>query len=118
MNFTPTFGWYYIDANRKAPAWTGVEYFYRFLTRTERTVGPVAAESGIERILPGDIIQLSFDGKDFRHSPVVVSVGETPTAENILLAAHSYDADMRPLNTYTYEKIRFLHILGIRSRSR
>ena len=25
MNFTPTFGWYYIDANQKAPAWTGVE---------------------------------------------------------------------------------------------
>ena len=24
MNYTPTFGWYYFDANRKAPAWTGV----------------------------------------------------------------------------------------------
>ena len=28
MNFTPTFGWYYIDANQKAPAWTGVQYLY------------------------------------------------------------------------------------------
>ena len=27
MNFTPDLGWYYIDANRKAPAWTGVPYF-------------------------------------------------------------------------------------------
>ena len=26
MNFTPTCGWYYIDANQKAPAWTGVQY--------------------------------------------------------------------------------------------
>lgn len=27
MNFLPTFGWYYIDANQKSPSWTGVEYF-------------------------------------------------------------------------------------------
>jgi len=31
MNYTPTFGWYYFDANHKAPAWTGVEFFYNFL---------------------------------------------------------------------------------------
>ena len=34
MNFTPTYSWYYIDANQKAPAWTGVEYFYNFLTKS------------------------------------------------------------------------------------
>ena len=33
MNFTPTFGWYYIDANQKAPAWTGAPYPWNFLTR-------------------------------------------------------------------------------------
>ena len=32
--------------------------------------------------------------------------------ENILLAAHSYDADFRPLNSYIYQEIRYLHILG------
>ena len=31
MNFTPTFGWYYIDPDQKAPAWTGVPYLYNFL---------------------------------------------------------------------------------------
>ena len=113
MNFTPTFGWYYIDANRKAPAWTGVEYLYRFLTRRERSVGPMAEEAEIGEILPGDIIQLSFTGEGFQHSPVVVSVGEVPAPENILVAAHSYDADNRPLNTYEYEMIRFLHITGV-----
>ena len=114
MNFTPTYGWYYIDANQKAPAWTGVEYLYRFLIRKEESVGPVAEETGIEAILPGDILQLSFTGQGFQHSPVVVSVGEVPVPQNILLAAHSYDADYRPLNTYEYQKIRFLHITGIR----
>ena len=62
MNFTPELGWYYIDANRKAPAWTGVEYFYNFLTRAEMSVGPAAREGPIDAILPGDVIQLSFDG--------------------------------------------------------
>ena len=29
MNFTPTYGWYYIDANQKSPSWTGVPYLYK-----------------------------------------------------------------------------------------
>ena len=28
MNYTPDFGWYYIDANNKSPSWTGVNFFY------------------------------------------------------------------------------------------
>lgn len=43
MNFTPTFGWYYIDPDQKAPAWTGVPYLYNFLVREEKTEGPAAA---------------------------------------------------------------------------
>ncbi len=114
MNFTPELGWYYIDANRKAPAWTGVEYFYNFLTRAEMSVGPAAREGPIDAILPGDVIQLSFDGRTFAHTPVVVSVGQPRTLSNILIAAHSYDSDNRPLSTYSFQKIRFLHITGVR----
>ena len=44
MNDTPTFGWYYINANDKAPAWTGVEYLYNFLTRRTPSAGPFAGE--------------------------------------------------------------------------
>ena len=55
MNFTPTYGWYYIDANNKAPAWTGVDYFYNFMTRPDESVGPIAEETAIDRILPGDV---------------------------------------------------------------
>ena len=44
MDFTPTFGWYYIDANRKAPAWTGVPYLYNYLTRPRAAPGPAARE--------------------------------------------------------------------------
>ena len=113
MNFTPTFGWYYIDANQKAPAWTGVPYLYNFLTREEQTAGPAARPCELADLHPGDLIQLSFNGTDFRHSPVVVSVGHPVAPENVLIAAHSYDADNRPLSTYDYQGIRFLAIFGV-----
>ena len=112
MNFTPTFGWYYIDANQKAPAWTGVEYLWNFLTRKTLSVGPVGEPCTLEELLPGDLVQLSFNGEGFQHSPIVVAVGRPATPETVLLAAHSFDADNRPLSTYEYRDTRFLHITG------
>lgn len=114
MNFTPTFGWYYIDANNKSPSWTGVPYFYNFLTRREKSVGPFGVESTMEMMLPGDFVQLRFQDRDiFSHTPVIVSVGDPPGLQNILVAAHSIDADWRPVDTYPFEEIRFLHVLGV-----
>ena len=110
MNHTPTFGWYYYDGNNKAPAWTGVEYFYNFLTRDKPSLGPFAKEVTLRELLPGDIVQLSFNGTGFQHSPVVVKAGESDS--ELLLAAHTDDADYRPLDTYPYVLARFLHILG------
>lgn len=114
MNFTPTYGWYYIDANNKSPSWTGVPYFYNFLTRTEKTVGPFGVETTIEYMLPGDFVQLRFEGREvFSHTPVIVSAGNPPTLQSILVAAHSIDADWRPVDTYSFDEIRFLHVLGV-----
>lgn len=113
MNFTPVYGWYYIDANQKAPAWTGVTYFYNFLTRAAPMgPGPVGVETDISSVLPGDFVQLQFRADAYSHTPIIVSVGNPPNAENILVAAHSYDADHRPLSTYTVLGYRFIHILG------
>lgn len=116
MNFTPTFGWYYLDANRKAPAWTSVPYFYQFITRPQKNPGPFGVQTGLEKLLPADFIQIRFTEKGFGHTPIVVSTGQPPTPENTLVAAHSYDADWRPLNSYQYQEIRCLHILGAYSR--
>lgn len=113
MNYTPTYGWYYIDANRKAPAWTGVEFFYNFMTRKEPSPGPVAVDTGIEDMEPGDVIQLSFKGISYQHTPVIVAITGPKTPDHILVAAHSYDADYRPLSSYEYRSIRFLHFLGV-----
>ena len=113
MNFTPTFGWYYINANEKAPAWTGVEYLYRFLVRETMSVGPVGRVVSIEEILPGDIVQLRFGDDGFRHTPVVVWADRPRSPADILVAAHSQDADNRPLSSYTSEEVRYIHIDGV-----
>lgn len=113
MNFLPTFGWYYIDANQKSPSWTGVEYFYDFLVRPQPSVGPVGRVCALEELLPGDVVQLSFQGERYQHTPVVVAVRPPFRPEDILLAAHSYDADGRALSSYEYRLLRPIHILGV-----
>ncbi|MGI5905881.1 MAG: amidase domain-containing protein [Candidatus Pararuminococcus gallinarum] len=112
MDFTPTYGWYYIDPNQKAPAWTGVPYFHRFIIRPNPTVGPFGLETDLDQLEPGDFVQLRFQKEVFGHTPIIVAMGSPPTLENTLIAAHSYDADFRPLSTYYFQEIRFLHILG------
>ena len=112
MNFTPTYGWYYLDANNKSPSWTGVPYFYNFITREEKTPGPFGLESTLDNLEPGDFVQLRFNGEVFGHTPIIVAMGTPPTLENTLVAAHSYGGDWRPLGTYFFQEIRFLHILG------
>ena len=113
MNFTPTYGWYYINANQKAPAWTGVTYLYNFLTRSANSVGPKARECRINELMPGDLVQLSYTEREFHHSPVVVAVSAPFRPRDILVAAHTDDSDYRPLSTYPYRKIRFLHVEGV-----
>ena len=113
MNDTPTFGWYYNSLSSRAPAWTGVPFFYNFLTRDKQTPGPVGEEVALGRVLPGDFVQLRFVPGPFAHNPVIVAVGNPPALDNILVAAHSEDHDYRPLSTYPIQELRFIHILGV-----
>ena len=114
MNYTPTFGWYYININERAPAWTGVQYLYNFLT-TNSGAGPYGREVPIEEVQAGDLVQLLFAGEVFSHSPVIVSIdGETPSFYNISVAAHSSDCDCRPISSYAFKQMRFIHIEGVR----
>ncbi len=112
MNYTPVYGWYYTSVSNRAPAWTGVNEFYRFLVNNTGP-GPQARETGLAEVMPGDVIQLQFTpGVAFDHSPVVVDIGRR-TPQTILLAAHSNDADCRPLATYNYVRYRCLHIVNV-----
>lgn len=114
MNFTPVTGWYYISANNRTASWTGVKYLYNFLVNNQG-IGPFAREVDARLIETGDIVQLSFDGINFAHTPVVVATGSSPSPSNILVAAHTFDSYNRPLITYPYQKIRYLHIEGVRT---
>lgn len=115
MNYTPIYGWYYIDSYNRTASWTGVNYLYNFLTGNKEGAGPFAEQVDVRDVKPGDIVQLSFQGGNhYNHSPVIVHVGSIPDISNILIATHTNDRDNYPLSNYGWLNIRFLHILGVR----
>ena len=115
MNFTPTFGWYYIGINDRSPAWTGVKYLFNFLTANSG-VGPYGRQVEISEVMPGDLCQLIIDEEDWQHTPVITAIdGDRPSFETVRVAAHSYDCNCRPLSSYKISAARFIHIDGIRS---
>lgn len=116
MNYD-RYGWYYNDANNKSASWTGVEYLYKFLINN-RSIGPYGKEAKIEELEIGDIIQLSFDGKIFGHTLLVVQEmnKENPIFEqkNILVATHTFDSYGRGILSYNFDKMRCIHIDAVK----
>lgn len=117
MNYTRDFGWYYISPEDRAPAWSGVEYFYDFMTQNPTFasqnggVGPYAVEVPRERVQLGDPVQLANRSGDWYHTLIVCGFD----GEEILVCAQSDDALDRRLSSYTNAAMmRFLHIEGVR----
>lgn len=112
MNYTPIYGWYYISTNDRTASWTGVNELYNFLVNNTGA-GPQGRVVSLSQIDVGDIIQLRFEGTGrFDHSPVVMDVGDR-TPSTIRIAAHSRDANCRPLSSYYYNAIRPIHIYNV-----
>ena len=109
MNYTPTFGWYFISLNERSPSWTGVQYFYDFITGN-KGFGPFGREGTADEMEIGDVIQLGKTGEGYYHTLLVVGFDE----EDILVAAQTDDAYGRPLSTYTNDYTRYIKILGVR----
>lgn len=108
MNYTRDTGWYYASLHNRAAAWTGVEYFYRFMTQN-KSIGPFGKAVLLREVEAGDVIQLGREGK-FYHSLLVVDVQDGMP----YIATHTRDAFHLPLSAYEYELIRCLHIVGAR----
>lgn len=115
MNYTETFGWYYISADERAPAWSGVDELYNFLTGAPDFVaqnkgyGPFASDARSSRKVEiGDVIQLANEEGRFYHSLIISDF----TPDDVLVCAQSDDALDRPLSTYNYTSLRALHIEG------
>lgn len=99
------YGWYYQNANEKSPSWTGVEFLYNFLVNN-KFEGPKGIMIEKNDLEIGDIIQLSFSNNIFGHSLIVTKL----EASNVYICAHTIDSKNRNLNTYKYEKARFIKI--------
>ena len=116
MNYTPDYGWYYISAEDRAPAWSSVEYFFDFLTETPQFLSQNGGEGPFGRVVErplvevGDVIQYANASGDWYHTVIISSV----TPEEIYVCAQSDDALDRPLSSYRFADLRFLHVDGIR----
>ena len=115
MDYTETFGWYFISDADRAPAWSGVEFFYNYVTgtgdyppNTDRP-GPFGREVRMRQAQVGDVIQLARDG-DFYHTLLICGF----EGNDILVCAHTDDALDRRLSTYSFNSLRFIHIDGVR----
>jgi hypothetical protein len=109
MNYTPVFGWYYINAGDRTASWTGVEFFYNFLMDNDG-YGPFGALAELDLIQVGDLVQFGQSNGRFYHSAIISEIYPT----EILVCAHTFDALDRPLSSYSYDRIRYIHILGVR----
>ncbi|MCQ2413581.1 MAG: amidase domain-containing protein [Clostridia bacterium] len=109
MNFTPTFGWYYLTLDERTPSWSGVTYFYNFLMGNTG-VGPFGSLCNADELQIGDVIQLGKNEGGYYHSLLVTGF----SGEEILVSAQTVDAVDRELSSYTYDFARFIRIEGIR----
>lgn len=113
MNYTKDIGWYYNSINDRAPAWSGVEFLHNFLINN-KSVGPFGKIVTMNEVEKGDIVQLSFDGRIFAHTLIIVGIDN---GNNIFTASHTGDSYMRNISTYVFKKIRFIKIQGVRKYS-
>lgn len=113
MNYSGNDGWYYIDLDNRAPAWTGVEFLNRFLLTNSgpAVCGEVRELSGLR---PGDVIQLRNSEGRLYHTMIVSFIFTPGNPDGIFTCSHTYDARNRRLSTYSYAEAVGIHISGAR----
>ena len=73
MNYTPVFGWYFRTPSDRTASWTGVQYFYNFLT-SNRGEGPFGVETDETNLRVGDVVQLQNEGGAYYHTLLVSGI--------------------------------------------
>lgn len=109
MNYTPITGWYYLSLNDRTASWSGVEYLYKFLINN-KGLGPFGKLTIQKNVDIGDVIELGRASGEFYHSVIVSGIYNN----NILVCSHTRDALDKPLNSYIFERARYIKILGVR----
>ena len=108
MNYDEFYGWFYVNKDNRAPSWTSVKYFGRFLL-TENSPGFIAKVCPIKELEIGDIIQIRQNPTEFNHTVIISKI----TPHEIYVCSHSYDALDKPLSEYSYLELKGIHIIGI-----
>jgi hypothetical protein len=110
MNYTNVTGWYYNNINDRTSSWTSVEHLYNFLISNDG-LGPFARLVDKSQIEIGDVIELGRNSGAFYHSLFVSDIFN----DKIYVSSHTYDAYNKLLDKYIFERIRSIHILGVRT---
>lgn len=113
MNYTKDLGWYYINGNKKSPSWSGVEFLYNFLIKN-KGIGPYGKVINQNQVNIGDIAQISFDGKKFAHTLIIVNIDNVFSINGIKIASHTFDTFNKSIAEYNFQKIRFIQVEGAR----
>jgi hypothetical protein len=113
MNFTPVYGWFYLSSSRRSASWTGVDFFYDFMT-TNVGVGPYGVAADRNTVEIGDVVQLAKEDGDFYHTLIISKIEN----RDIYICANTNDALDKPLSEYSYTTERFIHIAGVRYDTR
>lgn len=108
MNFTPIYGWYYNNSYDRSPSWSGCKFLYEFLT-TNKGKGPFGIDVDKEFARLGDVVQFVKNENEFSHSAIITSISD----DKIFVAAHSSNSFNREIESYNFEKVRYIHILGV-----
>lgn len=106
MNYEKDVGWYYNSPDDRAAAWSGAEYFKRFMLNNQRE-GPIASAAPINKLEIGDFISL-YNGTNYYHTLIITGFSNGVP----LVCAHTGDSYMRNFNTYHYSSAQGIHILG------
>ncbi len=109
MNYTNITGWYYNSLNDRTASWTSVEYLYKFLTENT-SIGPFGKLVIAQNLDVGDVIELGRTSGQFYHSVIISKIIDS----KIYVCSHTIDAINRPLDSYLFERARFIKILGVR----
>lgn len=109
MNYSPHLGWYYNSINDRAPAWTGVNELFKFLTGNTQ-VGPFGKLVEKNMIMLGDVIELGRNNNDFYHSVIVSNL----VNGRIFVCSNTRDTLNVPLDYYSFHSARYIHVLGVR----
>lgn len=110
-------GWFYFSLSHRSPSWTGVDEFFDFATNNNSFSGVRAKQTNINQVEIADVVQLKLIGEEeFHHTLLITDVIKNSdgdvTPKEVLIACHTYDAYMKPLEEYNFDKIRFLKILN------